>query len=227
MKLSVLVPIFNEEDTLEEMIKRVRDVPIEKEIIMVDDGSTDGSIEILKKYENIKNIKIIYHEENLGKGACIRTAREHISGDIVIIQDADLETDPNDYLKLIKPIENKETKVIYGSRFLNPENKRTYGAFYFGGLLVTSVANILFIQRLTDEPTCYKVFDADFFKSIPLNCRRFEFCPEITAKIAKKGIKIKEIPINYYPRSVKNGKKLRWTDGLEAIWTLIKYRFTN
>jgi len=227
MKLSVLVPIFNEEDTLEEMIKRVRDVPIEKEIIMVDDGSTDGSREILKKYENIKNIKIIYHEENRGKGACIRTAREHISGDIVIIQDADLETDPNDYLKLIKPIENKETKVIYGSRFLNPENKRTYGAFYFGGLLVTSVANILFIQRLTDEPTCYKVFDADFFKSIPLNCQRFEFCPEITAKIAKKGIKIKEIPINYYPRSVKNGKKLRWTDGLEAIWTLIKYRFTN
>lgn len=227
MKLSVLVPIFNEEDTLEEMIKRVRDVPIEKEIIMVDDGSTDASREILKKYENIKNIKIIYHEENRGKGACIRTAREHISGDIVIIQDADLETDPNDYLKLIKPIENKVTKVIYGSRFLNPENKRTYGAFYFGGLLVTFVANILFIQRLTDEPTCYKVFDADFFKSIPLNCQRFEFCPEITAKIAKKGIKIKEIPINYYPRSVKNGKKLRWTDGLEAIWTLIKYRFTN
>lgn len=225
MKLSIIMPIYNEKETLEKIVEKVQKVSIEKEIIMVDDGSTDGTIEILKKYENVQNIKIIYHTKNMGKGATIRTAIKYITGDIVIIQDADLEYDPNDYLKLVKPIQNKDAKVIYGSRALNPENKHSYNRYLLGGKLVTFVANILYSQRLTDEPTCYKVFDTKLLKSIFLKCKRFEFCPEVTAKIAKKSIKIKEIPINYYPRDFKHGKKIKWYDGLEAIWTLIKYRF--
>jgi len=227
MKLSVLMPIYNEENTLAQIIKKIIEVPIEKEIIMVDDCSTDNTKNILRKYENIKNIKIIYLSKNRGKGYAIRIAIKHISGDIAIIQDADLEYEPNDYLKLIEPISNKQEKVIYGSRFLNKKNKHSYFRFYLGGLLVTFVTNILFRQHLTDEPTCYKVFDVQVLKSIALKCTRFEFCPEITAKISKKGIKIKEIPINYYPRSIEEGKKIKWHDGLEAIWTLIKYRLFN
>lgn len=227
MKLSIIMPIYNERETLEKIVEKVQTVPIKKEIIMVDDGSTDGTREILKEYENVQNIKVIYHTKNMGKGTAIRTAIKYITGDIVIIQDADLEYDPNDYLNLVKPIQNKDAKVIYGSRALNPENKHSYNRYLLGGKLVTFVANILYSQRLTDEPTCYKVFDTKLLKSIFLKCKRFEFCPEVTAKIAKKGIKIKEIPINYYPRNFKEGKKIKWYDGLEAIWTLIKYKFVK
>ena len=227
MKLSIIMPIYNEKETLKKIVEKIQKVPIEKEIIMVDDGSTDGTREIMKKYENVTNIKVIYHTKNMGKGATIRTAIKYITGDIVIIQDADLEYDPNDYLKLVMPIQNKEVKVIYGSRALNPENKHSYNRYLLGGKLVTFVTNILFSQRLTDEPTCYKVFDTTLLKSIFLKCKRFEFCPEVTAKIAKMGIKIKEIPISYYPRNFTEGKKIKWYDGIEAIWTLIKYRFVK
>lgn len=227
MKLSIIMPIYNEKETLEKIVEKVQKVPIKKEIIMVDDCSTDETREILKEYENMQNIKVIYQTKNMGKGTAIRTAIKYITGDIVIIQDADLEYDPNDYLNLVKPIQNKDAKVIYGSRALNTENKHSYNRYLLGGKLVTFVANILHSQRLTDEPTCYKVFDAELLKSIPLKCKRFEFCPEVTAKIAKKGIKIKEIPINYYPRDFKHGKKIKWYDGLEAIWTLMKYRFVK
>lgn len=227
MKLSIIMPIYNEKKTLEKIVEKIQKVSIEKEIIMVDDGSTDGTREILKNYENVQNIKIIYHTKNMGKGATIRTAIKYITGDIVIIQDADLEYDPNDYLKLVTPIQNKEVKIIYGSRALNRENKHSYNRYLLGGKLVTFVTNILFSQRLTDEPTCYKVFDTILLKSILLKCNRFEFCPEVTAKIARKGIKIKEIPISYYPRNFQEGKKIKWYDGVEAIWTLIKYRFVK
>jgi len=227
MKLSVLIPVYNEVETLSEIVEKIRKIPLEMEIIMVDDGSTDGSIEILESFREIENIKVIYHPKNRGKGAAIRTAIEHITGDIAIVQDADLEYDPEDYLKLVKPIQEGKTKVIYGSRFLKSENKHSYTRFYLGGRLVSFCTNILYNQRLTDEPTCYKVFDAALLKSIKLRCERFEFCPEVTAKVAKMGIRIPEIPINYYPRSIQEGKKIRWTDGLEAIWTLIKYRFVN
>ena len=224
MKLSIIMPIYNEAKTLEQIVEKVQKVPVEKEIIMVDDGSSDGTRDVLKKYNNVQNIKVIYHEKNMGKGSTIRTAIKYISGDVVIIQDADLEYDPADYIKLIEPIRNKETKVIYGSRLLNPENKHSYNRYLLGGKLVTFVTNILFAQKLTDEPTCYKVFNAEFLSSLPLTCKRFEFCPEVTAKVAKKGIKIKEIPIQYYPRNFEEGKKIKWHDGLEAIWTLIKFR---
>ena len=224
MKLSVIIPVYNEKNTLPSIISKVQQVSIKKEIIIVDDGSTDGTKELLKGYEKLKDIKIIYQRKNLGKGAAIRAAIPLITGDITIIQDADLEYDPQDYLKLIKPISTNNTKVIYGSRFLNKRNKHSYQRFYLGGLLLSIITNLLYSQKLTDEPTCYKVFDSKLLKSINLKCVGFEFCPEVTAKVAKRGIFIKEVPINYYPRSIQEGKKINWKDGVKAIWTLIKYR---
>jgi dolichol-phosphate mannosyltransferase len=227
MILSVLIPIYNEKKTIEELIRRVRQVDINKEIIIVDDGSKDGTRDLLRQYENDDDITVIYHTVNQGKGAAIRTAISHIKGDIVIIQDADLEYDPNDYPALIAPIASGREKVIYGSRFLNPDNRHSYWSYYVGGQLVTFIANVLYNQRLTDEPTCYKVFEANLLRSIDLECTQFEFCPEVTAKVAKQGIKIREIPIHYCPRSIDEGKKISWLDGLEAVWILIKYRFIN
>ena len=224
MKLSVIIPVYNEKNTLPSIISKVQQVSIKKEIIIVDDGSTDGTKELLKGYEKLKDIKIIYQRKNLGKGAAIRAAIPLITGGITIIQDADLEYDPQDYLKLIKPISTNNTKVIYGSRFLNKRNKHSYQRFYLGGLLLSIITNLLYSQKLTDEPTCYKVFDSKLLKSINLKCVGFEFCPEVTAKVAKRGIFIKEVPINYYPRSIQEGKKINWKDGVKAIWTLIKYR---
>ncbi len=221
------MPIYNEKNTLEEIFQKIVAVPIEKEIIMVDDGSTDGTRDILKKYEKLDFVKVIYQKGNFGKGSAIKAGIPHITGDITIIQDADLEYDPNDYLKLVEPIKDKKEKVIYGSRFINKSNKHSYRSFYLGGLLVSFITNILYWQKLTDEPTCYKVFDTELLKSIKLNCTGFEFCPEVTAKIAKKGIRIKELPINYYPRTLDEGKKITWKDGLQAIWVLFKYRFVN
>lgn len=226
MKLSVIMPVYNEKKTILEIIEKVQQVAINKEIIIVDDCSTDGTREILKTVK-ADNIKLILHEANAGKGRAIRTGLAHVSGEITIIQDGDLEYDPNDYIKLIKPIQEKRHRVIYGSRFLLKENKHSHIQYLIGGQLVTFITNILFGQKLTDEPTCYKVFESQLLKSINLKCERFEFCPEVTAKVAKKGIKIKEIPINYYPRKMHEGKKIRWYDGAEAIWTLLKYRFTN
>jgi len=219
------MPAYNEEKTIKEIVEKVMAVPIEKELIIIDDKSTDSTFDIITDLQKqFKNITLLQHEKNRGKGAAIRTGIKSINGDIVIIQDADLEYEPNDYLKLIKPIIEKKEKVIYGSRFLEKHNKHSYYSFYLGGRLVSIITNILYFQNLTDEPTCYKVFDAEFLKSIDLKCERFEFCPEVTAKVAKTGIKIKEIPIKYYPRKVDEGKKIRWYDGVEAIWTLIKYR---
>lgn len=226
VKLTVIMPVYNEASTLREIIQKVLEVPVEKELIIVDDYSTDGSREILSEYENNDQIKIAYHDHNQGKGSAIRTGKKYIEGDIVIIQDADLETEPNDYIDLIKPIVNKETKVVYGSRLLKLQ--KVYDKkYYLGGRLITFFANLLYNQNITDEPTCYKVFDAKLFNSIPLKCKGFEFCPEITAKISKRGIKIKELPMNYYPRSVNEGKKLRPTDGIKALWTLLKYKFVD
>jgi glycosyltransferase involved in cell wall biosynthesis len=229
MKLSIIIPVYNEEKTLLEILKKVQNVDLgktKKEIILVDDFSTDNSRKILSRI-NENNIKVFYHKKNWGKGYAIRTGLKGATGDIVIIQDADLEYDPNDYKRLIQPIISGEEKVIYGSRFLGKKKKFSHFMFYLGGKVVTIFSNLLFGLKLTDEPTCYKVFNKKVLDSINLKCVRFEFCPEVTAKIAKKGIKIKEIPINYYPRSKNEGKKINWTDGFEAIWTLFKYRFTN
>jgi dolichol-phosphate mannosyltransferase len=229
MILSVLIPVYNEGKTIRKVIDAVKKADtgnIRKEIVVVDDGSKDNTLTILKQ---IKGIKLIRHTKNQGKGAAIRTAIKHATGDIIIIQDADLEYNPNEYMSLIKPIIERKAKVVYGSRRLKKGNVQYAGiSFLIGGLALNIITNLLYPKlRITDEPTCYKVFKSDVIKSINLKCKRFEFCPEVTAKIAKKGIKILEVPISYHPRSVKEGKKIKWRDGIEAVWTLLKYRFID
>jgi len=229
MKLSVIIPAYNEKRTILEILDRIDKTPlsIEKEIIIIDDFSTDGTRDILKNIKK-RNINIFYHEKNIGKGSAIRTGLKKITGDIVIIQDADLEYDPNDYQKLIDPIIKNKAKVVYGSRNLGKgKHERSHFSFYIGGVFLSKLANLLYGIKITDEATCYKVFKADIIKNIKLKCKKFEFCPEVTAKIAKKGIKIVEIPISYHPREKNEGKKINWKDGVEAIYTLIKYRFLN
>jgi glycosyltransferase involved in cell wall biosynthesis len=229
MKLSVIIPTFNEDKTLPAILDRILAVSdIEKEVIIVNDGSTDGTRAFLKRFDSREDVVILEHRENRGKGAAIRTARNHATGDICIIQDADLECDPADYGKLMTPIGTGRHRVVYGSRRFERRGPRpSFMRFYVARIVLSVAANILYRQRLTDEPTCYKVFETTLFKSIPLQCRGFEFCPEITAKISKRGIKIVEVPIRYIPRTTGEGKKIRWTDGVIALWTLIKYRFVD
>lgn len=224
MLLSVIMPVFNEKDTLIEILSRVQEVPVEKEIIIVDDGSKDGTREILGGVKD-ENVKIIFHRENSGKGAAIKTGLRKAIGDIVIIQDADLEYNPMDYLKLIQIVQIQGAQVVYGSRTLGSTN-RSYHRYYWGGRVLTFIANILYSLKITDEPTCYKMFKKEVIDRIELDCTGFEFCPEVTAKVARLGYSIHEVPISYHPRSFKQGKKIKWGDGLVAIWTLLKYRFT-
>lgn len=215
--------MYNEVKTVLETINRVKAVDIDKEIIIVDDYSTDGTREILFP---IEGIKLLLHEKNMGKGMAIRTAIKEITGDITIIQDADLEYNPQDYYKIIEPIVNNDADVVYGSRFLLGKPKMN-PANYLANRILAISANILFAANITDEATCYKAFRSDILKSIKLNCMRFEFCPEVTAKVRRKGIKIEEVPINYTFRTIEQGKKINWWDGVVAIWTLLKYRIVK
>jgi glycosyltransferase involved in cell wall biosynthesis len=229
MKLSVIMPVYNEESSIREIIDRVKRAKIEgltgKEIIVVNDGSTDGTGKILEN--GVDGIKLISLERNVGKGWAIREGLKQATGDIVIIQDGDLEYNPDDYESLIHEIIRNGNKVVYGSRILNRDNGMSYVSFYLGGRLLSLMVNLLYNARLTDMPTCYKVFRADVLRSIELKCRGFEFCPEVTAKLLKKGIKIREIPIRYYPRKLSEGKKITGWDGLKAIFVLLKCRFVN
>ncbi len=232
LKLSILIPCYNEEKNLEKIVKKIEDVHfsnIKKELIFIDDGSTDQTPAILKKIvENHPNYRVITHHKNQGKGTAIRTGLQELTSDFTIIQDADLEYDPHDYKKLLDPMLNHGFQVVYGSRERNKNNKTHSGlSFYLGGKFLSWLTNFLYGSNLTDEATCYKLFQTDLLKKIPLTCKRFEFCPEVTAKILKKGIPIKEVPISYHPRKKNEGKKINWKDGLEAIWTLLKYRFIN
>ena len=229
-KISVIIPVYNEARTVEKLLAKVLAVNLNLEIILVDDASTDESIKIVldkRNKEQLTNLKLIRHEKNKGKGYAIRTGLKEVTGKIVIIQDADLEYDPEDYYELIKPIESGEYKVVYGSRNLRKENIKRKDANYYGNKLLTFVSNVLYGARITDEATCYKVFETKAIKSLKLKCKRFEFCPEVTAKVRKKGYKIKELPISYEPRSIAEGKKINWKDGIEALWTLIKFRFSD
>jgi len=228
MKLSVIMPVYNEEDTIMGIVCKVMNVKIDKELIIIDDCSTDGTRETLRKIDNNdNNIRVIYHGKNMGKGVAIRTAIKYVTGDIIIIQDADLEYEPEDYYELTRPVIEGKADVVYGSRELLKENKWSYYRYALGGRFLSWLTNLLYHSNITDEPTCYKVFRADILKRINLKCKRFEFCPEVTAKVLRKGIKIYEVPIHYYPRSIDQGKKIRFRDGLQAIWTLIKYRFLD
>lgn len=226
MKLSIIIPAYNEENTIEEIIKRVSDVelPVEKEIIVIDDKSTDKTAEILRQIQPKYSLIWAENPKNMGKGAAIRIGLKKASGDFVIIQDADLEYDPKDYKNLLKPFFEQNAQVVYGSRNLG-KNKHGKLSFYIGGLGVTVATNLICRIKITDEPTCYKVFKRDLLDSLNLQTNGFEFCPEVTAKIAKCGIKIFEVPISYNPRSRSEGKKIKWKDGFVAIWTLLKYRF--
>ncbi len=226
-KLSIIMPVYNERDTVREVIDRVLSAPLtlEKELVVVDDGSTDGTTEVLDSLD-MDPVNVIRQEPNQGKGAAIRRGLLEATGDIVIIQDADMEYDPRDYQKLIDPIVSGEASVVYGSRQLG-ENKFSYRRFYFGGLFLSWLTNLLYGSDITDEPTCYKVFRKDVIDSVELKCKRFEFCPEVTAKVLKRGIKIVERPISYNPRSISEGKKINWKDGVEAILTLLRYRLFN
>jgi glycosyltransferase involved in cell wall biosynthesis len=226
MKLSIIMPVHNERATIEEIIAKVRQVPLSKELIIVDDCSTDGTRSLLRKYEKEKEVTLIFHSRNRGKGRAIRTGLEKTSGEVVVVQDADLEYDPQDLQELIKPIQEGKARVVYGSRRLNSTNTQHSGlSYYIGGILVTYLARWLYRLKITDEATCYKMLETGLIKSLNLQCERFEFCPEVTAKLAKRKIPILELPISYYPRHKKEGKKINWRDGLEAIWTLVKYKF--
>ncbi len=220
--ISVIIPVYNEKVTVPELIRRVGKIPFEKEIIVVDDGSNDGTADILKEFSG--RVKVISHDQNKGKGAAIRTALREVRGNIVIIQDADLEYDPSDYGKLLEPILKGETDVVYGSRNLR-DNPKSNLSFYLGGLFLSKLANVLYGAHITDEATGYKVFRTEVLKSLNLRCNGFEFCPEVTAKVLRRGHKIKEIPISYQPRGFDQGKKICWLDGVKAIITLLKYRF--
>ncbi len=223
MKLSVIIPAYNELDTIEESIARVKRVRLETEIVVVDDCSTDGTRELLQK---IPDIKLVPHACNMGKGMAIRTALEQVTGDIVIIQDADLEYDPEDFHAMVEPIISGKADVVYGSRFLQGRPKMN-PANYLANRILAISASVLFGARITDEATCYKAFRADLIKGMNLTCRRFEFCPEVTAKALRSGFKIVEIPIRYTARTVEHGKKISAWDGFVALWTLIKYRFVK
>lgn len=228
LKLSVIIPAYNEKTTIEEIIRRVSEVDISKEIIAVDDGSTDGTTELLQKIEksDSNHIKVVFLPDNRGKGAAVQAGLEHISGDIVIIQDADLELDPEEYPKLVEPILEGKAEVVYGSRFLKPVDGISFLS-YAGNKVVTWATNLLYHTKLTDQATGYKVFNSDVIKNIWLESVRFEFCSEITAKVKRLGYDIIEIPVSYLPRSKKSGKKVRFRDGFKAIWTLLKYRFAQ
>ena len=227
--LSVAIPVYNEAATLRQIIARVRAVPLPMEIILVDDGSTDGSREILQAEYDGKyaEVRVLYHERNQGKGAAILTAIAHATGDFLIVQDADLEYDPAEYVLLLPPLTHGRADVVYGSRFLGSvEAMRP--ANLLANRILTLAANILFPgARLTDEATCYKVFRLSLLKSLRLRARRFDFCPEVTAKVLKRGIRIHEVPIHYVARTVSQGKKIHWTDGVDALCALIKYRFID
>jgi dolichol-phosphate mannosyltransferase len=225
LKLSVIMPVHNEVHTIREALRQVQEVDLEKEIIIVDDHSSDGTRDILSQIAD-DGVKVVYHAQNLGKGSAIRTALQHVTGDIIIIQDGDLEYDPADYYKLIEPIVEGRASVVYGSRFLGEiSNMNLWN--YIANKILALTASLLFLNWITDEGTCYKVFKADLLKSLDLKCTGFDFCPEVTAKVRKRGYKIVEVPISYRGRSVDEGKKIRWQDGLRAFLALIKYRVVD
>jgi glycosyltransferase involved in cell wall biosynthesis len=233
-KLSIVIPAYNEAGTIGQVLEKVihAQLPdgVEREIIVVDDCSVDDTgarVDSAMKAHPGMPIKYIGLNRNRGKGYAVRTGVMHATGEVIVIQDADLEYDPDDYSALLQPILDGTHKVVYGSRLLNRANHYSYRSFYWGGRLISFVTSLLFGQKITDEPTCYKMFDAALLKSIPLTSNRFGFCPEVTAKVLNRGYRIKELPIHYYPRSKNEGKKIKWSDGIKAIYILIRYRLNK
>jgi hypothetical protein len=224
--LTVLIPVYNERDTIDELLHRVVAAPYQKQIVVIDDGSKDGTGEVLERWENCPGVEVVRHEVNRGKGAAIRTGLERARGRFTIVQDADLEYDPQEYSVLLEPLLQGRAQVVYGSRYLRPGQKALQGSWLFrrGVALLNWCVRLLYGVKLTDEATCYKVFPTWALKAMDLRCQRFEFCPEVTAKTCRLGLSILEVPITYAPRTNEQGKKIRWTDGLQALAVLWKWR---
>ena len=228
-KLTFIIPVYNEIKTIEKLIKKILKLNIKKQIIIIDDGSNDGTERILRKYKNLLD-KLIIHKKNLGKGAAIKSGQKHVNGKYVAIQDADLEYNPNDLKKIINEMDKKNLKVMYGSRVLNKNTFQNTQNFthilrIWGNIFLTIISNFFNSQKLTDAHTCYKVFNSRIFKEIKLKEKGFSFCPEITTKISLMNIDIEEFPINYNGRTYNQGKKITAFDGLDALYVLLKYRY--
>jgi glycosyltransferase involved in cell wall biosynthesis len=226
-KLSVIVPVFDERNTVVEIVRRMRavDLPVDLEIIVVDDGSTDGTRDVLRQLAD-STVRVITHDVNRGKGAAIRSGLAQVTGDLVLVQDADLEYDPEDWPKLLNPILRGKARVVYGSRFTG-ERRNMLFLHWVGNRFLSLVTNVLYNTTLSDMETCYKLFDRSLLDGITLRAQRFEFEPEVTAKILRRGIRIYEVPISYTGREFDEGKKITWRDGFIALWTLVKYRFKD
>lgn len=231
-KLCIIMPVYNERQTVQEIVRRVLDVDlngIQKELILVDDGSTDGTRDVLLALgrQETPGVKVVLHHQNQGKGAAIRTGLGHANGDLIVIQDADLEYDPRDYAILLQPILDGKADVVYGSRFLGPH--RAFNFLHMvGNKFLTLVTNVLYNTILTDMETCYKVFRVEVLRNMRIRSNRFDFEPEITAKVLKRGYRVFEVPISYSGRDLDEGKKISaWRDGLPALWALIKFRFID
>lgn len=226
-KLSVIVPVFDERNTVVEIVRRMRavDLPVELEIVIVDDGSTDGTRDVLRQLGD-STVRVITHDANRGKGAAIRSGLAHVHGDLVLVQDADLEYDPEDWPKLLAPILRGKARVVYGSRFTG-ERRNMLFLHWIGNRFLSLITNVLYNTTLSDMETCYKLFDRSLLDGITLRAQRFEFEPEVTAKILRRGIRIYEVPISYTGREFDEGKKITWRDGFVALWTLVKYRFVD
>ena len=223
--ISVVIPVYNEIGTIQQIVSRVRAVPWEKEIIIVDDGSTDGTHRLLSEIEKADDVLVLYHKFRQGKGAALRTGFKSVSGSIVIIQDADLEYDPNDYSKLLAPILDGRADIVYGSRFLKGPCRVLSLQHYAANRFLTTLSNMLNNTHLTDMSTCYKVFRSDVLAGMSFRSNRFAFCPEFTAKVARKGYRIVEVPVSYSPRTYAEGKKISWKDGLVNTLAIMWFRF--
>lgn len=226
-QLSVVVPVFNEAATLEQVVAAVRALPLRTEVLLVDDGSTDGSSALCDRLagEHPGVVRTFHQDRNRGKGAAVRVGITAARGEAVVIQDADLEYDPEDLVRLFEEMQRFGSQVIYGSRRLRYRSASVQARYYWGGVLITWVTNLLYRAGLSDEPTCYKMWRRELIQSIPLTCDGFEFCPEVTAKVLRRGHRIPELQIRYTPRTVHEGKKIRVKDGFLAIWTLVRFRF--